>query len=57
MYLLEEERDFFRAQVMKLNQEVNQYIEENKNLKRKIVDLESEVSNYKTITFSKSIKI
>jgi cell division protein FtsB len=57
MYLLEEERDFFRAQVMKLNQEVNQYIEENKNLKRKIVDLESEVSNYKTITFSKPIEI
>lgn len=40
MYLLEEERDFFRAQVLKLNQEVNGYLDENKELKKKIVDLE-----------------
>jgi hypothetical protein len=53
MVLLEEERDFFRAQVMKLNTEVNQYMEENKELKRKIADIEVETANYKTISISK----
>lgn len=52
MYVLEEERDFFRAQVLKLNQEVNVYIEEIKKMKKKVVDLEVEVANYKTVSFS-----
>lgn len=39
MYLLEEERDFFRAQVLKLNQEVNSILEDNKSLRNQIVDL------------------
>jgi hypothetical protein len=40
MLLLEEERDFFRAQVLKINTEVNQYLDENKALKKKIADIE-----------------
>lgn len=55
MYMLEEERDFFRAQVMKLNQEVNSFLEENKRLKNQLQTLENEVTNYKTITFSKAL--
>ena len=52
VYLLEEERDFFRGQVLKLNQEVNGYVEENKSLKKKVFDLEDEISSYKAVTFS-----
>jgi flagellar biosynthesis chaperone FliJ len=52
MYYLEEERDFFRTQVMKLNGEVNTLMDENKNLKKKITDLTVEIENYKTIAFS-----
>ena len=39
-------------QTMKLNNEVNQYAEENKHLKKKIIDLEVENNNYKTIAYS-----
>jgi len=52
MILLEEERDFFRAQVLKLNTEVNQYLDENKALKKKITDIEVETANYKAISIS-----
>jgi hypothetical protein len=38
--LLEEERDFFRAQVLKLNQEVNGYIHQNRELKKQVADIE-----------------
>jgi hypothetical protein len=53
MLLLEEERDFFRAQVLKLNTEVNHFVVENKALKKKIADIEVETANYKTISMSK----
>lgn len=36
MFVLEEERDFFREQVLKLNLEVNTLVEENKKLKSKL---------------------
>jgi len=39
-------------QTMKLNEEVNQYVEENKILKKKIIDLEVGNTNYKTIAYS-----
>lgn len=52
MLLLEEERDFFRAQVLKINTEVNQYLDENKALKKKIADIEVETANYKAISIS-----
>ena len=39
MYLLEEERDFFRNQVLKLNQEVNGLVEQNKQLKKQVLEL------------------
>ena len=39
MYLMEEERDFFREQVLKLSQEVNSLVEDNKKLKGKLSDL------------------
>lgn len=39
-------------QTMKLNDEVNQYAEENKNLKKKIIDLEVGNTNLKTIAYS-----
>jgi hypothetical protein len=39
MYVLEEERDFFREQVMKLNREVNGLIDENKRLKSKLTEM------------------
>ena len=39
MYILEEERDFFRTQVLKLNEEVNGLVAENKMLKQKVSDL------------------
>ena len=53
MYVLEEERDFFRTQVLKLNQEVNELVEQNKRLKQKVFELTDEMGHYKTITFSK----
>jgi hypothetical protein len=36
MFYLEEERDFFRHEVIKLNQQMNKMNEENKLLKRKV---------------------
>jgi hypothetical protein len=39
---------------MKLNQEVNVLIDENKGLKKKVCELEDDTTNYKTIMFSKS---
>jgi len=41
MVVLEDERDFFRAQVMKLNNEVNQLLAINKELKKKVGDLKN----------------
>ena len=52
MFLLEEERDFFRAQVLKLNQEITQYVDENKRLKKRVADIEIETANYKAISVS-----
>ena len=57
MFVLEEERDFFRAQVLKLNEEVNGLVAENKQLKLKVENLTDEMRNYKTITFSTSMFI
>lgn len=52
MFLLEEERDFFRAQVIKLNQEISQYVDENRRLKKRVADIEIETANYKAISVS-----
>jgi len=56
MYLLEEERDFFRSQVMKLNGDINGMLEENKSLKKKMADLSVETENYRIISISNNIK-
>lgn len=56
MYLLEEERDFFRSQVMKLNGDINGMLEENKSLKKKMADLSVETENYRIISISNNIE-
>ena len=39
MYMLEEERDFFREQVLKLSHELNGLADENKKLKNKLAEM------------------
>ena len=43
--------------MLKLNVEVNEYLDENKKLKFRVGELEQEVKNYKTITFSRCLLI
>lgn len=52
MFLLEEERDYFRFQVSKLDGEVRKLQADIKNLKKALADSRDEIKNYKHICFS-----
>lgn len=52
MFLLEEERDYFRHQVVKLDGEVRKLQMEVKSLKKALAEANDEISNYKKICFS-----
>lgn len=40
--------------MLKLNQEITQYVDENKRLKKRVADIEIETANYKAISVSTS---
>lgn len=53
MFLLEEERDYFRFQVGKLDGELRKVQQEVKTLKKALAEANDEINNYKKICFSK----
>jgi peptidoglycan hydrolase CwlO-like protein len=52
MFVLEEERDYFRFQVGKLDGEVRKLQTEIKSLKKALTEAKDEINNYKQICFS-----
>lgn len=52
MFVLEEERDYFRFQVGKLDAEVRKLQTEIKSLKKALAEARDEIKNYKHICFS-----
>jgi hypothetical protein len=52
MFYLEEERDFFRHEVIKLNEQMNKLNEENKTFKKMLEEEKRESDNYKKIVYA-----
>jgi predicted nucleic acid-binding Zn-ribbon protein len=53
MFVLEEERDYFRFQVGKLDGEVRKLQADIKSLRKALAEARDEIKNYKHICFSK----
>lgn len=53
MFVLEEERDYFRFQVGKLDGEVRKLQADIKSLRKALTEARDEIKNYKHICFSK----
>ena len=54
---MEEERDFFRAQVIKLNEDLKKLGEENNKLKNDLAEVKSEHDNMRKIVYDLETRI
>lgn len=54
---MEEERDFFRAQVIKLNEDLKKLGEENNKLKSELTEVKSEHDNMRKIVYDLETRI
>jgi uncharacterized membrane-anchored protein len=57
LFFLEEERDFFRGQTMKLNEEVTALTKANIKLKSELEEANAEAANYKQLVYGLQKKI
>jgi uncharacterized membrane-anchored protein len=57
LFYLEEERDFFRGQTMKLNEEVTALSKTNGKLKSELEQYRAEAANYKHLVYGLQKKI